>query len=294
MKSSTRSALPRPLRQLVRPVIRDQHELRSYVLHLTFAVVAIALSVDIVNQSLFASTWLDAFRSWVITVLLAGGIALGASLLVGRAYLELYRAKAAAEVLSRTDALTGLPNRRAFFEYAEDRPTNAMVLIIADIDRFKRVNDTRGHLAGDEVLRVIGQMMARELGPLGFLGRVGGEEFAVVAAAGPPKDILKGLEKFCARLAGTPIVYGGVALSVTVSAGIAIRSGDSTFNDLYADADAALYQAKLSGRNRIELSSSFKEALSGDSDPDLARWRGDAAADSTRTASNRDPLDSVA
>ncbi len=162
-----------------------------------------------------------------------------------------------------------------------------MVLIIADIDRFKRVNDTRGHLAGDEVLRVIGQMMARELGPLGYLGRVGGEEFAVVAAAGPLKDILKGLEKFCRRLAETPIVYSGEALSVTISAGIAIRSPGSTLNDLYADADAALYQAKVNGRKRIELSPAFKAALSKDNDPDFARWRTDEAAD-------RDPLDSVA
>ena len=116
----------------------------------------------------------------------------------------------------------------------------------------------------------------------------------MVAAAGPPKDILKGLEKFCARLADTPIVYGGVALSVTISAGLAIRSGGSSFNDLYADADAALYQAKVSGRNRIELSPAFKAVLLTGDDPDLARWRRDTVADSGRPAPDRDPLDSVA
>jgi hypothetical protein len=67
-----------------------------------------------------------------------------------------------------------------------------------------------------------------------------------------------------------------------------------TLNDLYAEADAALYQAKLSGRNRIELSPSFKAVLLIGDDPDLARWRKDTAADSSRSAPDRDPLDSVA
>ena len=101
--------------------------------------------------------------------------------MVGSAQLELYRAKQLADTLSRTDSLTGLANRRALIEAAEATLPEVLALAIFDIDRFKAVNDTYGHLAGDAVLRSVGRMMDEELGALGRVARVGGEEFALLS-----------------------------------------------------------------------------------------------------------------
>jgi len=141
-------------------------------------------------------------------------------------------------------------------------------LVIADIDRFKRVNDTYGHLAGDEVIRSVGQMMASEFGELGRVARVGGEEFALLSS-GVASEILEA--KIIAlrdRVAATPILVHGVAVRVTISAGVAQQHTGQTFNQLYATADRALYAAKAAGRNRVLLA----EALGAFGERNYADW----------------------
>ena len=86
---------------------------------------------------------------------------------IGKAHLELYRAKAEFEILSCTDELTGLLNRRALMQMAAAQPPETMVLVIADIDRFKRVNDCHGHMAGDAVIQMVSRVAQAELGDLG-------------------------------------------------------------------------------------------------------------------------------
>lgn len=263
------------LSNYIHPTIRNRRELIAYVLRTTGVCVLLALAADMVNQMIFFVDWSTALRSWAITVAVAGIIAAAATWLIGRAHHELYDAKVEFEHLSRTDPLTGLPNRRAVFEVAENSAARTMALVIVDIDRFKNVNDTRGHLAGDEVIRAIAGIMAAELGPLGVLGRIGGEEFALVGSDCDPLALAARLSALLRRVAATPIPFTGGAVTITVSAGVALRRPGGTFSDLYAEADRALYDAKTQGRNRVCFGPSFPPF----SDTDEAAWRVDAATD---------------
>jgi diguanylate cyclase (GGDEF)-like protein len=242
----------------------------------TVVVCAVAaLGVDIANQMVFFVDWTTAIRSWGITIVLSGSIAAVVSWLIARAHHELYQAKLEVDLLSRTDPMTGLPNRRAVFETAETATPDAMALVIVDIDRFKRVNDTRGHLAGDEVIRAIAQIMATELGQFGCVGRIGGEEFALVGSDIDYAVLAERLFEFRRRVAATPTVVNGGAVVVTISAGVALRRPGGSFADLYAEADRALYDAKTLGRNRVCFGPSFP-AVAEAWDGNERRWREDA------------------
>ncbi|WP_229217441.1 sensor domain-containing diguanylate cyclase [Massilia forsythiae] len=156
------------------------------------------------------------------------------------------------------DHLTGVGNRRAFFEAAElelnrnrraPRPT---ALILLDADHFKRVNDRHGHPAGDAVLRHLGQLLTATFRQVDVVARVGGEEFAVLL----PSSTLEGAAIVAERLrqlvAARPIVVDGVPIELTISAGIAASDGEQLQLDvLMKRADRALYAAKEQGRNRI-------------------------------------------
>jgi diguanylate cyclase (GGDEF)-like protein len=263
------------LLRLRHPTVRNQRELRAFVLRTVAVCVLAALAVDVVNQMIFFVDWPTSIRSWAITIVLSGSIAAVVSWLIARAHYELYQAKLEVDLLSRTDPMTGLPNRRAVFEVAETATPDAMVLAIVDIDRFKRVNDTHGHLAGDEVIRTIGQIMADELGQLGCVGRIGGEEFALVGAGIDVNDLAERLARFRRRVIATPIVVNGGAVVVTISAGVALRRPGGSLADLYAEADRALYDAKTQGRNRICFGPSFP-SIAEDWDGNERRWREDA------------------
>jgi diguanylate cyclase (GGDEF)-like protein len=269
------SPIVRFFSNLRRPTVRSRREMWAFVTRTVIVCVAVALGVDVANQMIFFVDWPTSIRSWAITIVLAGSIAAVVSWLIARAHHELYQAKLQVDLLSRTDPMTGLPNRRAVFEVAETATPDAMALVIVDIDRFKRVNDTHGHLAGDEVIRTIAEIMAGELGHLGCVGRIGGEEFALVGSGIDCNDLAERLFEFCRRVAGTPIVVNGGAVVVTVSAGVALRRPGGSFADLYAEADRALYDAKTQGRNRVCFGPSFP-AVAEDWDGNERRWREDA------------------
>jgi diguanylate cyclase (GGDEF)-like protein len=239
------------LRSVARPVIRTERELFVYVVRVTILCGVLAVCLDVVNQLIFFIDWETSIRSWVISAFIATGIAAPVAFAIARAHLELYRAKLAVEELSRTDPLTGLLNRRALLESAVVLPPQVMALVIADIDRFKTVNDTHGHLAGDEVIKMVGQAMESALGPFGQVGRLGGEEFALVSKAPVTDDLIASLWDFRDRIAATPIVAGSASVRVTISIGVASRKEGQSFTELFADADRALYLAKASGRNRV-------------------------------------------
>jgi two-component system cell cycle response regulator len=155
--------------------------------------------------------------------------------------------------LATTDPLTGLLNRRAFFERAEEacrfeRTAFGPSVVMFDIDHFKRVNDTYGHGIGDAVLRGVAQAVGR--GAVAC-GRIGGEEFAILldgvgkAAAVEFADVLR------ARIAAMRFEVGTVHFSITSSFGVAERVSGDSIDDLLKRADAALYEAKRAGRNRV-------------------------------------------
>lgn len=225
--------------------LRNDRDVLRYMIQTTAICVAAALLVDIANQLVFFESWSAAIRSWAITVSVVMVIALPVTRVIAKANLALYR-------LSRTDPLTGLLNRRAFFDDVDIGPS-FIALIIFDIDRFKLVNDAHGHMIGDEVLRAVSAMMVSCLGASGRIARLGGEEFGLLASEPHQLTIRADLERFRDTVASTPVIAGSVAVSVTISAGLANRVGDQPLDDLYARADRALYEAKAAGRNRIVL-----------------------------------------
>lgn len=154
--------------------------------------------------------------------------------------------------LAITDELTGLSNRRHFRDRMEDELTNTdggdVSLLLLDLDHFKRVNDARGHLAGDEVLRQFARLLRRYACEGEMLARYGGEEFAVlIPGAGPHQAWLAG-ERY--RQAIERYAWDG--LNITASVGAATsKAGKSSQDELFGRADSALYVAKESGRNRV-------------------------------------------
>ena len=282
------------LRRLTHPVIVSRRDLAIYVVTTSAICLVLALAADVTNQLTFFEGWESALRSWSITATVALAIAIPVSFAIGRAHLELYGAKLAVEKLSRIDPMTGLPNRRAVFEIAERTETQTMVLVIFDIDRFKRVNDTLGHLAGDDVIRRVSQTMADSFQALGTVGRIGGEEFMLVGGNVDVDRLVASLADFRERLAATSILTRDTAVTVTMSAGVAVRWRDADFNDLYAEADHALYRAKALGRNRICYSHSFEALADRTAARDEAMWRDDAEADLNRRTTDRGTYSSVA
>jgi diguanylate cyclase (GGDEF)-like protein len=244
-----------------RASIHNERELVGYVATVTALCVALALAVDVTNHLVFFVDWTTCLRSWGITAFLALALAAPISRAIGKAHLELFRAKLRADALSLTDPLTGLPNRRAMMEAAAVAAPDLLALVIFDIDRFKGVNDAYGHVAGDAVLRSVGQMMAAELGPFGCVARVGGEEFALLSSGVSLEALATDLIAFCDRVRSTPVLINGLAIRVTISAGVALREHGESLDELYLEADRALYAAKASGRNQIRFPPAFDAAL---------------------------------
>ena len=159
--------------------------------------------------------------------------------------------------LSRTDGLTGVPNRRSFDaaiaqEVARSRRHgDALALVMLDIDHFKKINDTHGHPGGDEVLRSFAKTAARTLREGDVLFRYGGEEFVALLSHADLAGAMNAAERILRAVAETPIPVGGTAINITTSAGVAaLVSSDADGSSLVARADGALYEAKRSGRNR--------------------------------------------
>ncbi|MGE0565306.1 MAG: diguanylate cyclase [Pseudolabrys sp.] len=154
--------------------------------------------------------------------------------------------------LANTDALTGLLNRRAFFDGAkktltEAAPNKSVSALICDIDFFKSVNDTYGHDAGDAVLRAVAAE-ARKLP--GIVGRIGGEEFAFLLNMSL-NDAADAAESFRQSISRLVTEVGDRKITATCSLGAAGLSPDDTIDSLLQRADVALYRAKHSGRNRV-------------------------------------------
>ncbi len=153
---------------------------------------------------------------------------------------------------ARRDALTGLPNRRAFDESLEralraDGPDDEVTLVLMDVDEFKAVNDAGGHAAGDEVLATLARVFQRALRTSEQVFRIGGDEFAVVVAGDAAAASRVG-----ERILRTAQVQRRGRPLPTLSVGIAHSQGAAeTTEELFARADGALYEAKAAGRNRV-------------------------------------------
>ena len=154
------------------------------------------------------------------------------------------------------DHLTGVLNRRCFLERAERellrqvRHGGRCCIAMVDADYFKAVNDRYGHAAGDAALRAIAEVLQTETHEDDLVGRLGGEEFAVFMPATSPQLAEQVAERLRAGVAVLRVEHEGQHIPLTVSIGIA-EGGTADLKQLLVDADAALYDAKHSGRNRV-------------------------------------------
>jgi len=170
-----------------------------------------------------------------------------------REHLEEQRQKAL------IDPLTGLPNRAAWSERLEheikqwQQHGNTLSLAMLDLDHFKRINDSYGHLAGDKVLKIIATVLRKRLRGSDFIARFGGEEFVLLLPATPPAVGAKLLEALRAAVEACPFHFKGERVTITISMGLAsFRAGEHS-DVVLKRADQALYRAKNAGRNRVEL-----------------------------------------
>jgi diguanylate cyclase (GGDEF)-like protein len=190
----------------------------------------------------------------------AGAAALGTAFLLTFACALTFRvimerSERHLRLLSVTDALTGVLNRRGLFGQFESVQTKAfdekrqIAVLLFDLDNFKRTNDRFGHQAGDAVLTVFARM-ARQYVPEGVFGRMGGEEFAAFASVVDQTEAEALAESIRAEFCRVPISTGSAIIPATVSIGVALASPiEANMDKLLSAADRALYAAKAAGRN---------------------------------------------
>lgn len=161
------------------------------------------------------------------------------------------------QIASKIDRLTHINNRASFDEYLENvfahykQTHEQFSLIILDIDHFKKVNDTFGHVAGDKVLEAVSEKLSGVMRASDFISRYGGEEFAAVLINAKIEDSIRIAESMRKTIASSVFDFDGGKLEITISAGVTeVIPGDTT-DTLIKRADAELYKAKESGRNRV-------------------------------------------
>jgi diguanylate cyclase (GGDEF)-like protein len=170
---------------------------------------------------------------------------------------ELLAAKEEIRAQSRTDTLTGIPNRRAIFEHLDgeinrtEREKRSISIAMLDIDNFKAVNDTYGHQAGDAVLKECALRVSGSIRPYDILGRYGGEEFLLILPGTSEENAAIVCERILENIQASPFCIDGVSIIVTISIGLATWSGREDVDKLVAAADKALYMAKEKGKNRV-------------------------------------------
>jgi two-component system cell cycle response regulator len=180
----------------------------------------------------------------------------GSAIQVKRLQDQLRDRNAELDQVSRTDALTGLHNRRHLDEVLTLRHAEArrhqepLSLLLLDIDHFKNVNDTHGHPAGDMVLCEFAHRLSNEIRIGDIAGRWGGEEFLVILPRTDLTGALEVAERIRAAFAATPLTAGAAHITVTVSGGCCAGPCESP-EELLRLADKGLYEAKATGRNRI-------------------------------------------
>ena len=206
------------------------------------------------TSQVFDSVWLTvlSFEALLFTIAIA--------------FILLAMAKERTEFRHKTaalvDPLTGIANRRAFLEevaaLAKRQAPNPVpvAVLLADLDRFKSINDRFGHAVGDHVLQVFAHSASAKLGPCDLIGRLGGEEFAIVLHDAGRDKGLAIAERIRLSFQDAALSVDGRTVGGTVSMGMVVcEAGVVDFSALLGQADEALYRAKERGRNRIEIAS---------------------------------------
>ncbi|WP_051303464.1 sensor domain-containing diguanylate cyclase [Psychromonas aquimarina] len=162
--------------------------------------------------------------------------------------------------ISNTDQLTNVANRRALYERGQEEFLRAqrhqfqLTLLMIDCDYFKNINDTYGHLAGDQALQHLCRVFEKVIRDVDFLARYGGEEFVIILPHCDEAGGVESAKRLQAALSRHPFVMNTLTVDITVSIGIVVNSPTyESFDVLLNDADEALFAAKNNGRNRFEI-----------------------------------------
>ena len=229
------------------------------------------------TNQVFDSVWLTvlSFEALLFTIAIA--------------FILLAMAKERTELRHKTmalvDPLTGIANRRAFLEEAAamtkrqiNKPVPTAVLL-ADLDYFKSINDRFGHAVGDHVLQVFAEIATAKLGPCDLIGRLGGEEFAIILHDASRDEGLAIAERIRLSFSDAGAEVDGREIGSTVSMGMVVcEDGLIDVPTLLAQADEALYYAKERGRNRIEVASLDLVLERDEDEPEFARAAAPSAA----------------
>ncbi len=156
--------------------------------------------------------------------------------------------------IATTDELTGLANRRAFYQHTRTRLAQSrdpIALLMLDLDWFKQVNDRYGHKIGDQVLVHFAQTLTRALGPADQAARYGGEEFCALLERPTDDDLRDAANGICDRVRANPYEQDGLTIPITVSIGMALVREGNSVESLISVADRRVYLAKAMGRDRV-------------------------------------------
>ncbi len=226
-------------------------------LFLVHAIVYCGGIVDLATGTLYDGSGAPPINSWFGIIYFEGIIySMGTAIFMSLMCKEREERKhiAAAGI----DSLTGAANRGTFFERAArllaryQHQQTPLSVIVFDLDRFKTINDTRGHAVGDQVLKIFADAVRSVLRPTDLFGRHGGEEFAVVLPGATPDTAYVIAERVRNAFATAVRRADGPAVAATVSAGVAAAVPGATFEQAMIAADTAMYRAKEHGRNRVE------------------------------------------
>ncbi|MBM4428661.1 MAG: GGDEF domain-containing protein, partial [Chloroflexi bacterium] len=174
----------------------------------------------------------------------------------------LQRAFEREQLASRTDSLTGIFNRRYFFELLDyefsvtTRYGRPLSIVMFDIDHFKQINDMYGHLVGDKVLQLVAKTTRSKLREADVIARYGGDEFVILLPNSQSQEAYVVLERICKSILSSKLTAKKKKIPISISVGIAsYHSGMKNTSHLMQQADQALYSAKQAGRGRIFISS---------------------------------------
>jgi methyl-accepting chemotaxis protein len=164
------------------------------------------------------------------------------------------------EEIAYIDHLTKIDNRRSFFEKSAKiielarRNKLDVGMLMIDIDFFKRINDTYGHKAGDEVLKAVSQAISEVIRESDLLGRIGGEEFALLVVNCNKENLEKVAQKVRKAVEDVIVEYKEAKINITISVGAYLANDEDDIDEMLKKADELLYKAKENGRNRVEVS----------------------------------------
>lgn len=259
--------------------------LRAALVLVASSMIAVALSVSIIYA---ADLLIPDFSARADNYALGIGIPLCvAPTLIYPLVRINYRmelVKAELERMVRTDALTGLPNRRAFFEEAgrifaarTAAPLDPVVVMMADIDHFKQINDRYGHATGDEVLCHVARVIVRTVDSASetakaFVARIGGEEFAILLTGADIMQAAAVADRICCAVRSAPLKSNSGFCSATISIGISFCAPGESLDAVMSVADKAGYDAKRRGRDRWVVAGNASPSQGpADASPEAAR-----------------------